>query len=287
MSSVPPERTESLGRVAILGLGAMGGSLARAVTERRLAERVTGWSPDAGEREAALAAGAIDLAARDWKEAVEEADLVALAVPLGAAVRLLPGVVGTTGSATTLTDVTSLQGPVMEVAERAGAARRWVGGHPMAGSESTGFRASRSDLYDGARVWLVAHEASDEHLRRVERLWRGVGGEPRSIGADAHDRLMALVSHLPQLVSNVLARILDGAGVPPDRLGPGGRDMTRLAGSDPAIWLDLIDHAPPVLIDALRTLGTELEQLADLVEAGDVEAIDTLMRRSRAWRSSR
>lgn len=265
----------------------MGGSLARAVTGRRMAERVTGWSPDSGEREAALAAGAVDVTVRDWAEAVEDADVVVLAVPLGAAVRLLPGVADTTGPEATLTDVTSLQRPVMEAAERSGAAGRWVGAHPMAGAESSGFSASRPDLYDGARVWLVAHEATDHHIRGVERLWRGVGGEPRSIGADAHDRLMALVSHLPQLVSNALASTLDGAGVTSDRLGPGGSDMTRLAASDPSMWLDLLDHASPVLIDALRTLGTELEELANFVEAGDMEAIDALMRRSRAWRSDR
>lgn len=277
-----PERP--LGRVAILGLGLMGGSLARGISGLELAARVTGWSPLSTERDAALTAGAVTLAAADWRDAVADADLVVLAVPLGAAADFLSELGGAAPSTATLTDVTSLKAPLSRAAAAAGLAERWVGAHPMAGGEATGFWASRADLYQGARVWTVPGEAAEEHRVRVDRLWRGLGADPRPLGADQHDRLMELVSHLPQLVSNVLASVLDDAGVEPGQLGPGGRDMTRLAASDPVMWLDLLEHASPALAAALREGAQELDRAASLLEAGDLDALGRLMRSTRSWK---
>ena len=286
MSSAPTTKAERpLGRVAILGLGLMGGSVARAVAGLQLAERIVGWSPESTERDAALTAGAVTLAAGQWPEAVVDADLVILAAPLEATRRLLAEVAEATAETATLTDVASLKAPIADAAEAAGVAGRWVGSHPMAGAEASGFWASRAELFQGARVWTVARGAEDRHLRTVERLWTGLGALPRPIGAEEHDRLMASVSHLPQLLANALAEVLEQAGVEADRLGPGGRDMTRLAGSDPRMWADLLGHASPALVGGLRGVAQAADRLADLVEAGDVDGVERLMRRTRAWRS--
>lgn len=284
MSSVQSRSERPLGRVAILGLGLMGGSLARGISGLELAGRVTGWSPRSTERDAALTAGAVSLAAADWRDAVADADLVVLAVPLGAAADMLDELGEATSSTATLTDVVSLKAPLSRVAAAAGLADRWVGAHPMAGGESTGFWASRADLYQGARVWTVPGEAAEPHRTRVDRLWRGLGADPRPLGAEEHDGLMALVSHLPQLASNVLASVLRDAGVEAGQLGPGGRDMTRLAASDPAMWLDLLEHASPALLTALRDGARGLDQAADLLESGDLDALGRLMRSTRSWK---
>lgn len=290
MSSVrsPAESAaRPLGRLTVLGLGLMGGSLARGVSSLELADRVTGWSPRSTERDAALTAGAVSLAAADWREAVAEADVVVLAVPLGPAVDLLKELGDAAPERATLTDVVSLKAPLEEVAREAGVAARWVGSHPMTGGASSGFWASRADLFEGARVWTVPGDASPEHRRRVEHLWKGLGAETRLIAAAEHDRLMALASHLPQLVSNALAGVLDenevGAGV----LGPGGRDMTRLAASSPDVWLDLLARSSPDLVAGLRAVSRELGRAADLVESLDLAGLEALMRRTRKWSEER
>lgn len=282
-----------LGRVAILGLGLMGGSLARGVSSLALAERITGWSPRSTERDAALTAGAVGFAAADWRNAVSDADLVVLAIPLAATVDLLPELAAATPASTTLTDVASLKAPLARAAVAADVTSRWVGAHPMAGGETSGFWASRADLYEGARVWTVragAGEASggpsDIHQRRVDGLWRGLGAEPTPIDAEEHDRLMGLVSHLPQLVSNVLASVLLEEGVDPRHLGPGGRDMTRLAAGNPLMWLDLLEHASEELVEALRSLGREAARAADLLEQRDLEGLELLMKRTRDWKGA-
>jgi prephenate dehydrogenase len=277
-----------LGRLAVLGLGIMGGSLARAVSSLGLAKAVTGWSPEATERDAALTAGAVSAAPATWREAISGADLVVLAAPLQGCLALLAALPEGLEPDATVTDVTSLKLPVAEAARAAGLEDRWIGSHPMTGSESSGFWASRAELYEGATVWITSADGSQArgaHRQVVERLWASLGGRPRSIGAAEHDRLMALASHLPQLASNALARTLERSDIDPSALGPGGRDMTRLASSSPEMWTDLLRHADPAVVEGLRSLAREADALADLVESGAIEQIGRIMHDTRAWRS--
>lgn len=262
----------------------MGGSLARALSALERAPYLSGWSPDPEERRAARSAGAVATAPKAWSAAVAEADLVVLAAPLAASCDLLAEVARATPRDTTLSDVASLKAPLARVAGRAGVRDRWVGAHPMAGSAESGFAASRADLYRGARVWTCAAPEAAARERRVHALWRSVGAEPRAIDAGAHDRLVAVASHLPQLAANALASVLEASGIEPDQLGPGGRDMTRLAASSPEIWHDLLEHASPELLRELRALSTETARLAELLERGEVDAVTALMARTRAWR---
>jgi cyclohexadieny/prephenate dehydrogenase len=277
------------GRVAVLGLGLMGGSLARALSGLAEGPRVVGWSPEASERSAALASGAVAEAAPDAEGAAEGADLVVLATPLAAACALAGRVAGILADDALVTDLVSLKRPVFEAARAAGLAERWVGAHPMCGGAEAGFAAGRADLYEGARVWvapgLSPGLAPEPSVVRVEAFWRSVGGKPARIDADAHDRLMVEVSHVPQLTANALARLLAEADVAEDSLGPGGRDMTRLAASTPTMWRDLLAHAPDTLPRRLRALAAHLGTLAEMVEARDADGLDAWMAGTRAWRS--
>jgi prephenate dehydrogenase len=272
--------------VAILGLGVMGGSLARALCGLIDRPRVRGWSPEADERSAAMAAGALDEAPGTWQEAVRGADLVVLAAPLGASCAALAQVAAAAPADATLTDVASLKAPLARAAQAAGAPHRWVGSHPMAGSEASGFGASRSGLYQDARVWTVAGTGAERRVAGVHAFWRSVGARPAEIDAGEHDRLMALASHLPQLASNALAAVLMQGGVRPEQLGPGGRDTTRLAGSSAELWKDLLGYASPDLARGLRDLAAEADRLADLLDRRDLEAIAGIMRSTRTWRQS-
>jgi len=288
MSSAPPPEVGPgaavpFGRIAVLGLGVIGGSLARALRSAVPDVRLAGWSPDEREGRAALEAGALTRVGRSWAETVADAELVILATPLEATLRML-GPVACTAPRAVVSDVASLKAPVAEVARAEGIAGRWVGAHPMAGSERSGFGASRADLFRGARVWLTAAPEAGARVRSVAALWEAVGGEPREAGAEDHDRRMALVSHLPQMLANLLADHLASAAVPVDELGPGGRDATRLAGSDPAMWSDLLAHAPPELPRALREVGAEVAALARRIEEGEIDPVRAMMARTRAWK---
>ncbi len=280
------ESDRPFARVAILGLGVMGGSLARALAALRNRPGVTGWSPIPEERRAALASGAVDAAPAEWQDAVREADLVVLAAPLGVSCELLPRVAAVVGPDTVLSDVASLKAPMARAALAAGLEGRWVGTHPMAGSEASGFRAARADLYRDARVWLVAAPQGAAQVPRVQAFWAELAARPAEIDAEEHDRLMALASHLPQLSSNALASVLMEAGLRPQQLGPGGWDTTRLAGSNADLWKDLLGYASPDLARGLRDLAATADRIADLLERRDIEAIADIMRSTRVWRES-
>jgi prephenate dehydrogenase len=270
--------------VVVVGLGLMGGSLCRALKAMEAPPRVVGLdrSPVAGER--ALEVGAIDRFESDFPVGLEEADLVIYAVPLGEAVTLIPRHANRFGAETLVTDVVSLKGPLLEAAAGGGLSDRFIGAHPICGGEGSGFDAGSPELFSGATVWLAASDqASQQAKAAVESFWSVVGGVPQWIDAAEHDRRMAWVSHLPQLVANALAGALDAAGCTRSELGPGGRDMTRLAGSNPEIWRDLLEVSAPVTGTGLTSVSHALNALADLLARREVDRISEFMERTRRW----
>ena len=266
--------------MAVVGLGVMGGSLVRALAARGDVE-VSGWSPEVEERRAA--ASLLARAPEALEDVWEGADLVVLATPLEAILELLPHASAGAPEAV-LTDVASLRAPVEATVRRLGIGSRHVGSHPMAGSEASGFAAASDDLYQDAPVWVVEEHALEGPRQDVRALWTSVGAQPRRISSEAHDALMARVSHLPQLASTALAAALEEAGVDPSALGPGGRDMTRLAESSPAMWRDLLRHAPEDLPELLRRFARQVEGLADEVASGRADRIADRMAATRRWR---
>lgn len=272
--------------VAVVGLGLIGGSLVRALARLPGGPRVRGASPDAGDRGGAEREAGV-LVTANAAEAVADADIVIYAAPLGAILDLLPAHAPLFKPGALVTDVAGLKRPLLDLAARIGIGDRFVGSHPLAGGEGSGFAEGRADLFRGARVFLCAHADAGPTLpARAEALWRAVGSEPEWMSADDHDRLMVRVSHLPQLVANALALALDDEGVGAAEMGPGGRDMTRLARSGPRMWADLLAHTGPDAAALLREVGGWIEELAERLEAGDGAAVSDLMARTRAWRAA-
>lgn len=278
------EATGSARTVGIVGLGLVGGSLARSLKEATRAPRVVASSLDGRALERALEEGVVDGASHDAGEIAGEADLVVYATPLDATLELLEAHRERWRSDAILTDVVSLKEPVSRKIRELGVGERWVGGHPMAGSEESGYAASRADLFRGARVYLVRGGGDEAAVRAVEELWLATGARIRWLEAADHDRRMVWASHLPQLVANALAASLEGAGVEPADLGPGGRDMTRLAGSSPELWKGLLAAAGEREDEALRTAADELERLRKWLADGRVERVVEYMDRTRRWR---
>lgn len=276
--------TELPRTVAVVGLGLMGGSLARALKARPDPPRVLGIDRDPLQGSRALEAGAVDAFDPEGFSLLPEAEAVVYAIPLGALLEILPEHASSWGDDAWLTDVAGLNAPVLRAAERTGFGDRFVGGHPMSGSQESGFGASRADLFQEATVWLSCRDETPSAVReRAETFWTAVGGRPRWIDAEEHDRRMAWVSHLPQLVANALAGALDAAGWRPGDLGPGGRDMTRLAGSSPEVWKDLLAVSAPVSGTGLTSVSRALNVLADLLARREMDRIAEFMERTRGW----
>lgn len=271
--------------VAVVGLGLMGGSLARSLKTLPGSPEVLGVDVDPVQGSLALEAGAVDRFDVEGLSLVSEADVVVYAAPLGETLRLLREHRSLWADGALVTDVAGLKLPLLRLAEREGFHDHVVGAHPVCGGEGSGFGAGRADLFVDAPVFLCRHDAVAADLAaRGEAFWTALGARPQWIQADEHDRRMAWVSHLPQLVANALAGALDAAGWGPEDLGPGGRDMTRLAGSSPEVWKDLLTTSAPVTGAGLTSVSRALSVLADLLARRDMDRIAEFMERTREWR---
>jgi prephenate dehydrogenase len=229
-------------RLAVLGVGLIGGSVALAARERLGAE-VTGYddSPEALER--ALQLGALDCARSTIPAAVADAEAVFVAVPVGGLSALVGEALAAAPADCVITDVGSTKREVVAAHDD----RRFVGGHPLAGAENAGVEHARADLFEAATWYLTPSAGTSGMLyERLHRLLHGIGARPTAIDADTHDRILAAVSHLPHVLANVLvsqaAATLQDDPHPPARLpatGPSFRDATRVAGAPSAIWTDI------------------------------------------------
>ena len=268
--------------IALLGLGLMGGSLARALRAFRSDVRIIAWTPDAVEPEAAMKAGVIDVIASDACAAAAQADLIVLAAPVGASIGLLGEVANALSKAAVVTDVCSVKVPLMEAASAAGISDRFAGSHPLCGWHYSGWDSSRADLYQDARVFLTA-SAREQTTRRVEEFWAGLGAQPVRVNAADHDLEMAWISHAPQVIAYTLGAALAGAGIERDRLGPGGRDVTRLAASSPPLWTDLLLHNREHVVEVLAAVRAHLETITDAIGADDFATLLEALGVAHEW----
>lgn len=253
--------------LAIVGVGLIGGSLGLAA--RRSGEfTVRGVSPRAP---LAMEAGLIDEAHEDLGEALDGADIVVVAVPAGMAEEKLAEVLAAAPEGCAVTDVGSTKGGVVAAA---GGDERFVGGHPLAGAEVSGFEHARDGLFDEATWYLTpTPETSGVALERVHRLVTMAGARPTILEAAEHDRMMAAVSHLPHVFANLL--VAQAAVALGDRsipiAGPSFRDATRVAGASPELWASIYDDNAEALGEAVDEAIGRLEQVRDALRSGDRE----------------
>jgi len=243
--------------VAVAGLGLIGGSLAKALT--RAGYRVIGVDTPPRTR-AARRAGAIAGSAASVAAAAREADVLVLAAPPAANLRLLAEAARAAPPALVITDVSSVKRPIAAAARRLRLAR-FVGGHPMAGRERSGFAASSADLFRGA-PWILTPSAVAAR-RIVARIVRDVGARPVVVPEAAHDRAMAYLSHLPQVVAWALAAAARGDPVTARLLrlaGPGFRDMTRLAASPRTLWREVLAQNADEVARARKAFARALRE---------------------------
>jgi prephenate dehydrogenase len=275
-----------------VGLGLIGGSLARAVKARNLPYRVIGVARREETRRAALACGAVDTVCATAAEAAPEGGIVVLALPVLRIPETLEEIAPHLPAGAVVTDVGSTKlGLVREAAGILPAAVPFVGGHPIAGTENSGFDASFPDLFDGARCILTPGENSPaDAVSRVRELWEAVGSIVESMDPALHDRILAIISHLPHIVAYALVNAAAAAdSALPGLLGYTGggfRDFTRIAASHSVMWRDIcLDNRDEVL-DAVDSFIEEVSHLRDLVRERDAEGLEKAFEAARTVRRS-
>lgn len=261
-------------RVAVLGVGLIGGSIGLAA-RRRLDAEVVGWGRSPERLRRAVELGAIDRAADSVADACAGADLVFCAGPVAALPRQAREALAASGPETAVSDVGSTKGDLVAAL---GDDERFIGGHPLAGAETAGVENAREDLFAGARWYLTPTERSSGLLYdRLQRAISALGARPQAIDPQGHDRLMATVSHLPHVLANALAsEAAESLTQDSERLpdvGPSFRDATRVAGSNPAIWADIFASNREAVARSVDSVAERLRQAAELIRAGDREAL--------------
>jgi prephenate dehydrogenase len=269
-------------KVAIVGLGFVGGSLARDLARR--GTTVLGFDRSEAVLRAARRSGVVTRALDATLAGVAGADVFVLAVPVTDAPRLLLAARPHLKNVGLITDVGSTKRSLVRAAERLGLGARFVGAHPLAGGHRSGWAASRAGLFHGAQVLLCPSFITvPESVERARAFWRSVGAEPALMEADEHDARMALLSHLPQVTSTLLAALLAEARIRREDLGPGGRDATRLAGSSPAMWTAIaLDNAAHVT-RAIAACERKLATVRRAIRRRDAAAVNAFFEAGNRW----
>jgi prephenate dehydrogenase len=257
-------------RLTVVGTGLIGASVGLAA--KRAGSRVVGWDPDPAALAAAVERGAVDEAAASLEEALRGAELAVVAAPIGALPAQVMAVLAASDEETTVTDVGSTKAGIVA----ASGSSRFVGGHPICGSEARGAENASAGIFEGATWFLTSGaDTSPERYRLVHGFVSDLGAVPSPIDAGVHDKLVALTSHLPHVLANVIVNQAGAARIeghePLASAGGSLRDMTRIAGANSRIWLDIfLDNAAAVR-DALTEHRRRIEEVEAALDRSDAD----------------
>jgi prephenate dehydrogenase len=259
----------STGRLAVIGTGLVGASVGLAARHAGV-EHVSGYDPAPEALAAAVEVGALDSQAQSLAGAASGADLVVVATPVSAVAASAAEALGATGGECAVTDVGSTKA---RICSALAGESRFVGGHPLAGSEKQGAQHARADLFAGS-IWFLTplSETDDDRYRQVREFVSLLGATPVETAPTEHDRLVALVSHLPHALASVLVNQAAAADAL-DLAGGSFRDLTRVAGANPPVWTDILLGNAEFVADALGEYRRRLEDLERVVRAGDEAAL--------------
>lgn len=278
----PTKSPAGLERVSIIGIGLLGGSVGMSL--RRNGVRVFGYSRKQATCDLAMALGAVDEASTDLRAVSQNADVIVIASPVNKIAELTKAVLSVTNANALITDVGSTKSLlVSEVSAMVpDQASRFVGAHPIAGSEKTGVGNASATLLDGKPVIVTpTSHTEQESLDRICDFWRLTGSVVMTMPPDEHDDRLAAVSHVPHLVSSLLASSIDEHTAP--LVGSGWKDMTRVASGDPGMWTAICEHNRDAIVGQLNQLQQELSKLqtrvADLDSTGLLEWLEQAKRK--------
>lgn len=264
-------------RIAVLGVGLIGGSIGLAA-KRRLGAEVSGFDAEPANARRGVELGALDRMGETIPDALDGAEVVFCAGPVGVLPELVARALEASGPETVVTDVGSTKRELIAGLPQDETLERFIGGHPIAGAESAGVANAREDLFEGARWYLTPTERSGGmHYDRLQRAVADLGARPQAIDPDTHDRLMATVSHLPHVIANVLVQQAAAAATEESErlpeVGPSFRDTTRVAGANPAIWGDIFATNSESVAREIDAAAERLREAAEVIRSGDADRV--------------
>jgi prephenate dehydrogenase len=275
-------------RIAIIGVGLIGGSIglaARARTEG--IDEIVGFDPTPGVLEDAIRLGAIDRAASSIEDAAADADLIILASPVATLVANAQAALTVAAHDAVITDVGSTKREIVAALDDP----RFIGGHPIAGAETSGVEHARADLFDDS-TWFVTPtpNTTGVGLERLIRFARSLGAQPHAVDATDHDRLLADISHLPHVLANALVSQAAGSSDADDSratvVGPSFRDATRVAGANSKIWRDIYLSNHDALVPAIDSVIGRLSEFRDALKSQDGDEIVRINEQAKTDRQS-
>ena len=262
-------------KLAVIGVGLIGGSLARALRRGKHVGEVVGFGRSLGNLQKAVDLKVIDRAAVSATDAARGADMIVVAVPVGSMKDSFAQVAAALADGAVVTDVGSVKGAVVDAAREALGSRfaAFVPGHPIAGTEHSGVAASKADLFEKHRVILTPGSETDAAaVARVRAMWEAVGATVTLLPVEQHDAVLAACSHLPHMLAYALVDMLvrrDDHRLTFDLAAGGFRDFTRIAASDPVMWRDICLANATAITELLRDFRGNLDALTDAIARGD------------------
>jgi len=281
-----------INKLAIIGVGLIGSSLSLALKQAAAVEQVVGYGRNRQNLERGVELGVLDSFEASIADAVSGADVVVVAVPLGAMEQVFGELKEAVSRQVVITDVGSAKGSVVAVA-RQGLGElfsRFVPGHPIAGKEKSGVEAGSADLYQNRRVILTpVEETENQAIATIGQMWRNCGALVEHLNVEHHDKVLAATSHLPHMLAYALVHQLSALNEHEEifRYAAGGfRDFTRIASSDPVMWRDVCISNGDVLVELIEHYQLELEQVSNAIKTGDADKLLKLFGRAKSERDS-
>lgn len=277
-------------RLTIIGVGLIGGSLARALKSAGAVKEVVGVGQSIQHLQRARELGVIDRADVDLGASVKGADIVVVAVPVGAMETVFKTIAPHLSDSTVLTDVGSTKGSVVDAAQKVFGQlpENFIPGHPIAGTEKSGVEASFAELFKDRRVILTPTDHSNKNaIAKVREMWQKAGAIVTETSVTHHDEVLAATSHLPHLLAFALVDTLatmDDKQEIFDYAAGGFRDFTRIASSDPVMWHDICVHNEPAILKILDRFETDLTKLREAIASNDGEYILKIFNRAKMAR---
>ncbi len=277
-------------KLVIIGVGLIGGSLSLALKQAGLVEQVVGCGRNLDNLKRGVELGILDAYEAEISRAIKAADMVVVAVPLGAMTSVFEQIAPALEAQTVVTDVGSAKGSVVAAARPVFADKihQFVPGHPIAGTERSGVEAGFATLYQNRKVIVTPTEETDAHnTGKVISMWESCGATVESMSIDHHDKVLAATSHLPHMLAYALVHHLSHLNEHEEifRYAAGGfRDFTRIASSDPVMWRDVCLANGPALLELISQYQDEMSRVAAAIESRDSEQLLSLFGRAKSER---
>ena len=279
-----------INKITIIGVGLIGGSLARALKEKNLAKVIFGYGRDQSRLEGAQKSNVIDDFSTSIKEAIVDAEIIVIATPVGTFQSILREIEPIVSSNVIITDVGSTKTDIVNSVNDVLRAKSscFIPAHPIAGKEKSGFEVSDAKLFEGKKVIITPQENNlSESIKTIEKMWKSVGAEVDFMSSESHDNLLGMTSHLPHMLAFSLVNYLvDQNPTASIYAGGGFKDFSRIASGDAVMWRDICLQNKDQIISHLKGYQSTLNDLLDAIDDENTEKLDHLFTTAKKTRDS-